>query len=337
MRLSERLSYSINIVKRLAVGGWQLAIPLFAICCLLFTAFPVQYSYAQQETTIALDAKRSSAPAPQQKQTQENTSPKTEEVKSPKELKKEIKMLYSEAEKNRKKKRFLYAVQKYKEILMKDPSHKKAKARLSSIYSDTKVKIEDRIFTRSEDAYYAQSIIFFTNNDLTGALNEWGKYLAIEPQSEEVGDFYKTVKQQLTDEYNREKQEELEAKIKKLLEDGIDYFNAMKYREAAERFRTILKLSPGHPQADYYLDQINSIIAAENRKNVRIERVIVEKPAAKIDYEKATEFYNQGLQEYAAGHLREAVELWKKCLKYNSTHDKAKSNIMKAQAILEGK
>ena len=291
-------------------------------------------SYAQEEISIQLDDKPSPA-ASSSGGENEKQQPAPVAVKSPKELKKEIKALYSEAEKNRKKKRLLYAVQKYKEILRKDPLFKKAKDRLSKIYSDTRIKIEDRVFSRSEDAYYAQSVIFYTNNDLTGALNEWSKYMAIDSQNEEVSDFYKTTKNQLTLEYNRKKQAELDAKIKKLLEDGIDYFNAQKYRDAADRFRTILNMSPGHVQAGYYLDQINTISAPKEK--VRVETRVVREPAQKIDEEKATEFYTQGLQEYAAGHLREAVELWKKCLKYNPNHAKAKSNIIKAQTILEGK
>jgi len=341
MRLSEQLSYSINkgkwLVTRSALrprgirisGRWLRIFLLNIICCSLFIA---SRFYAQENITIQLDEK-----SPVVAASKENIQPppKAEVAKSPKELKKEIKALYSEAEKNRKKKRFLYAVQKYKEILTKDPFHKKAKARLSNIYSDTKIKIEDRVFTRSEEAYYAQSILFYTNNDLTGALNEWGKYLAIDPQNEEVRDFYTTIKDQLTEEYNRKKQEELEGKIKKLLEDGIDYFNAMKYKEAADRFRSILNMSPGHVQAGYYLDQINTITA--KTAPVRTKTIIITEAAPKVDYEKANEFYNQGLQEYAAGHLREAIELWKKCLKYNPNHDKAKSNITKAQATIDGK
>ena len=56
-----------------------------------------------------------------------------------------------------------------------------------------------------------------------------------------------------------------------------------------------------------------------------------------IDYDKAEELYNQGLRDYAAGHLRDAVEFWKRCLQYNPYHKKAKANIIKTQAVIDGK
>ena len=96
-----------------------------------------------------------------------------------------------------------------------------------------------------------------------------------------------------------------------------------------------MNLSPGHVQASYYLDQI----AAITKKPEKTRTIVIKEttPSPTIDNDKANDFYNQGLREYASGHLREAVELWKKCLKYNPNHEKAKANLIKAEQILEGK
>jgi outer membrane protein assembly factor BamD (BamD/ComL family) len=307
---------------------------LFAVFAAVYFLAFARNVYAKGEVTIQIEDNSAPRPTQEQEAVQQPALP----AKSAKELKKEIKILYNEAEKNRKKRRYLYAVKYYKEILLKDPLHKKAKGRLSDIYSETKMKLDERVFYKSEDAYYAQSILYYTNNDLTAAIQEWGKYLAIYPPNDEVRDFYDSVKQQLAEEYNRKKQEELESKIKNYMASGVDLFNATKYKEAAEKFRAVLNLNPGHVQAGFYIDQIEAIFDGERRKNRKVEtRTIIRVETEKVDPEKANSFYNQGLQEYAAGHVREAIELWKKCLKYNANHAKAKANIEKAEKVLIGK
>ncbi|MBI5573893.1 MAG: hypothetical protein HY919_05000, partial [Elusimicrobia bacterium] len=239
----------------------------------------------------------------------------------------------------RKKKKFLFAVEKYKEVLEKEPYHKKSREQLSDMYTEIKHKVDEKILYKSEEVYYAQSILYFINNDLTAAMREWGKCLAITPTNEEVRKFFNKTKGQLAEEYQRQKQEEKESKIKKLHEDGVELFNSAKYDEAAEKFQAVINLNPGHVSATFYLEQIedirNAAAGKEVKKPHRKKKAQGKEPEAiSIDYEKAEDLYNQGLQEYAAGHLIEAIELWKKCLKYNPSHEKASVNIEKAKSAM---
>ena len=315
MKLSESL---LCFIKS---GSWKWFVAgelLFAIFCGI--AIPPLLC-SEEGTTISLDE-----PSPQQVQKVEQT----------KDTKKEINNLYKSAERYRKKKKLLFAVEKYKEVLEKDPYHKKSRERLSDMYTEIKYKVDEKILYKSEEVYYAQSMLYFINNDLTAAMREWGKCLAITPTNEEVRKFFNKTKEQLAEEYQRKKQEEKEAKIKKLHEDGVELFNSAKYDEAAEKFQAVINLNPGHVSATFYLEQIEDIKAGrEVKKPPRKKRISAKEPEAiSIDYEKSEDLYNQGLREYAAGHLNEAIDLWKKCLKYNPSHEKAQVNIEKAKSAL---
>ncbi|MEW6556206.1 MAG: hypothetical protein AB1349_02500 [Elusimicrobiota bacterium] len=261
-------------------------------------------------------------------------SDESQQVQKTNSIKKEIKNLYRSAERFKKKKKILSAVEKYKKILEIEPEHKKAQLRLSDIYTELKYKLDEKILYKSEDVYYNQSILYFINDDLTAAINEWGKCLAITPGNDEVKKFLNKTKELLAQEYQLKKQQDKEAKIKKLLEEGIELFNAEKYDESAEKFQAIIKLTPRHILATFYLEEINDIKSTPAKAQVRKKTVRKEPEVIKIDYEKADEFYNQGLKEYAAGHLSEAIELWKVCLKYNPAHEKARVNIEKAKSAI---
>jgi len=321
MKLSESLSFSTENCKQLAVsselGKSKFLLAIFFLTRLLaYSLTPCLYS--EEGTTILLEE-----PSPQQVQKAEQT----------KQAKKEINNLYKSAERYRRKKKLLSAVEKYKKTLEKDSEHKKSRQRLSDMYTEIRYKVDEKILYKSEEIYYAQSVLYFVNNDLTAAMREWGKCLAITPRNEEVRKFFNKTKEQLSEEYQRKKQEEKEAKIKKLHKDGVELFNSAKYNEAEEKFRSVLSLSPGHVSATFYLEQIEDI--KDVKKPSRKKRISKKKPEAiSIDYEKADDFYNQGLREYAAGHLISAIDLWKKCLKYNPSHEKAQVNIEKAKSSL---
>ena len=149
MKLSELLLCSTN-------SGWLVAAKrIFAISRavalpLLFTFYllPSICLSAENETTISL----------------EEDSPKVEqEIAQTKDTKKEINNLYKSAERYRKNKKLLFAVEKYKEALEKDPYHKKSRERLSDMYTETKYKVDEKILYKSEEVYYAMSILYFIN------------------------------------------------------------------------------------------------------------------------------------------------------------------------------
>jgi len=298
---------------------------LFLTFILYFSFYIFNCLYSEESGVVSLD---------------DETPQQVQKIAQTKDAKKEINNLYKSAERYRKKKKLLFAVEKYKEVLEKDPYHKKSRERLSDMYTEIKYKVDEKILYKSEEVYYAQSMLYFINNDLTAAMREWGKCLAITPTNEEVRKFFNKTKEQLAEEYQRKKQEEKESKIKKLHEDGVELFNSAKYNEAEEKFRSVLNLNPGHVSATFYLEQIEDIKNAaaagkEVKKPYRKKKPTGKEPEAiSIDYEKADDFYNQGLREYAAGHLNEAIELWKKCLKYNPSHEKAPVNIEKAKSEL---
>ncbi|HAX62343.1 MAG TPA: hypothetical protein DCX95_07320 [Elusimicrobia bacterium] len=320
MKLSELLLCSIEKTRINADKRRGFTLIIICVICVFYLC----NLCSENETVISLDE-----PSPQQVQKVEQT----------KDTKKEINNLYKSAERYRKNKKLLFAVEKYKEALEKDPYHKKSRERLSNMYTEIKYKVDEKILYKSEEVYYAQSVLYFINNDLTASIREWGKCLAITPTNEEVRKFFNKTKGQLAEEYQRQKQEEKEAKIKKLHEEGVELFNSAKYDEAAEKFQAVINLNPGHVSATFYLEQIedvrNAAAGKEVKKRSRKKKASGKEPEAiSIDYEKAEDLYNQGLREYAAGHLIEAIDLWKKCLKYNPSHEKAPVNIEKAKSSL---
>lgn len=311
--------------KRFSYLSIQLSI------CLLLSA----YIYSEGEVIISLDedspADETSLPS--------STGKVKKEIDQPSAAKKEIKKIYKSGVKLQKKKKLLSAIVKYKEVLSRDPYHKVARKHLSEIYTKTKIDLDDKKIYKSEDVYYAQGVIYFINDDLTAALNEWGKCLAITPMNEEVKIFFEQTKDRLAEEYERDKQKKKEEKYNRYLEKGVELFNAAKYSEASEKFQQVLNLSPGHASALYYMEQIGEISSASGPRPAS-KRKSEKKPSGNkdpvsISYERAEDFYNQGLREYAAGHLREAVDLWEKCLKYNPSHERAMININKAKASLK--
>ncbi|MFA5778614.1 MAG: hypothetical protein WC947_00550 [Elusimicrobiota bacterium] len=319
MKLSELLSCFIKKTRIYGADKRRGHISLIFIC-VICGFYPCNLC-SEESSVISLD---------------DETPQQVQRIAQTKDTKKEINNLYKSAERYRKKKKLLFAVEKYKEVLEKDPYHKKSRERLSDMYTEIKYKVDEKILYKSEEVYYAQSMLYFINNDLTAAMREWGKCLAITPTNEEVRKFFNKTKGQLAEEYQRQKQEEKESKIKKLHEDGVELFNSAKYAEAEEKFRSVLNLNPGHVSATFYLEQIEDIKAGrEIKKPSRKKRTSEKEPEAiSIDYEKAEDLYNQGLREYAAGHLNEAIDLWKKCLKYNPSHEKAQVNIEKAKSAL---
>ncbi|OQA90321.1 MAG: Tetratricopeptide repeat protein [Elusimicrobia bacterium ADurb.Bin231] len=341
MKLSVRLLFFIEKIRIFFINAVFARIFVAVAIIAIFSSFLI----AKEEITITLDEsaapqqqQTSVRPKPAPARTSQKTSLTKEEKEEKKKLKKEIKALYKEAERHRKKKRYIYAVKYYKEILLKDPYHKRAKERLSNVYTEVKIKLDEKVLYRSEDVYYAQSLLYYVNNDIIAAMNEWGKFRAIDSQDDEINFFYETTEKQLAEEYERRKQEELEAKITKLLESGKTLYENKKYKDAAEKFKEILRLQSGHVTASFYIDQIEAIQLAEKNKAkqpVKRKPPPVPSDTVPLDTEKAADLYNQGLQAYAAGHLREAIELWQRCLKYNPSHTRAKSNIKKAQDTLD--
>ncbi|MBI5574113.1 MAG: hypothetical protein HY919_06140, partial [Elusimicrobia bacterium] len=109
---------------------------------------------SEEETTISLD---------------DETQQRVQKIAQTKETKKKINSLYKSAERYRKKKKLLFAVEKYKEVLEKDSYHKKSRERLSDMYTEIKYKVDEKILYKSEEVYYAQSVLYFINNDLTAA------------------------------------------------------------------------------------------------------------------------------------------------------------------------
>ncbi|MBI3292658.1 MAG: hypothetical protein HYZ73_07630 [Elusimicrobia bacterium] len=107
-----------------------------------------------------------------------------------------------------------------------------------------------------------------------------------------------------------------DAAIQRSLREGLQSYQAGRWREAAYAFQEVLRQAPTHPQASEYLAKVQATLAQER------------------DPQQAESHYQAGLVAYAHRQLEQARHEWELTLRFAPNHAKAQRALEKVQKEL---
>ncbi|MFA5780529.1 MAG: hypothetical protein WC947_10385 [Elusimicrobiota bacterium] len=258
---------------------------------------------------------------------------------------KKIKPLFKKAKKYYKKKWYLSATDNFTEILLKYPEYQLAKDYYAKIIADMKDTAVDQRTTDLEKLSYARGYISYYDQQLPDALNEWEKTLQINPKREELENYIKNVKEKLKDAGRLAKEKEIEEKIKRLFDEGLNNFNRKSWVGCIKKMENVQQICKDEPfpkslewhgKAQEYITKSVEELSKVTEKPSK--PVISEKPAeeaVEIDAAGAEKKYSEGLVLYAQGKLFDAVKKWEVAVRMNPEHEKASRALEKAKKELQ--
>ncbi|MCD6423644.1 MAG: tetratricopeptide repeat protein [Elusimicrobia bacterium] len=221
------------------------------------------------------------------------------------------KKLYEEAISDIKKGNYLTAYDKLSEAYWLDPFNDDALKEMDAMTKKFKKNLAKWGYYDFLQEAYARGFLYYTQGKYKKALKEWKRILAVK-ENVEVRDYYEFVKKQLK-----------KGEVKKLEFGGkAKYDREQKKKQKVKTKRAKKKEKKKEKTASKPEPQVKK----------------PSKPKVKIDKAKADVLYNEGLKQYSQGYLKLAIETWKKALKYNPNHIRAKRAVKRAERILkEGK
>ncbi|MCD6413643.1 MAG: hypothetical protein J7L54_05820 [Elusimicrobia bacterium] len=219
------------------------------------------------------------------------------------------KKLYEDAVSDMRKGLYLTAYDKLSEAYWLDPFNEAALNEMDKMTKKFKKNLAKWGYYDFMQKAYAEGFLYYTRGEYKKAMYEWGKILTLK-ENTEVRGYYDFVKDELKKGL---KQGEIKygGKAKK---ERIEK-EKKKKKKPKKRKKAKPKLRPSPPKP------------VSKSKKVKV----------KIDKAKAEAFYNEGLKEYSQGYLKLAIASWKKVLKYNPNHSRAKRALKRAQTMLEKK
>ncbi|MBI5574571.1 MAG: tetratricopeptide repeat protein [Elusimicrobia bacterium] len=258
---------------------------------------------------------------------------------------KEINPLFKEAKKYYKKKWYLTSTDKFTEILLKYPEYQMAMDYYENIRADMKDIAAQRLTTDLEKLSYAKGYVSYYEQKLPDAVSEWEKTLRLNPKREELESYIRNVKEKLKDAGRLAKENELDEKIKRLFDEGLNNFNGKSWIGCIKKMENVQQICRDeqfpksldwHGRAQEY---ITKSVEELSKLAVRPAKPVVpEKPAEvepEIDVAGAEKKYSEGLVLYAQGKLFDAVQKWGVAVSMNPNHEKARRAFQKAKKELE--
>lgn len=256
---------------------------------------------------------------------------------------KEIKPLFNDAKKDYKKKRYLKAVDKFGELVLKYPDYKVARDYYNKIFNLMDITSKDTDTTDLEKLSYAKGFINYHNQQFYESINEWEKVVQLNPKRKELEEYSSKVKAYLKDIERREKEKEIEERVKNIYEKGVSEFNGKKWVRCIkkmENVQNICRKEPfqnsvqWHQKAQAYIEKSVKQLAKMVSKKPE-EKIAEKEPDIEIDEEGAQKKYNDGLILYAQGKLSDAMKMWDIAIRLNPNHEKAHIALQKCREELE--
>ncbi|MFA5779207.1 MAG: hypothetical protein WC947_03640, partial [Elusimicrobiota bacterium] len=232
------------------------------------------------------------------------------------------------------------------EILLKYPEYQLAKDYYAKIIADMKDTAVDQRTTDLEKLSYARGYISYYDQQLPDALNEWEKTLQINPKREELENYIKYVKEKLKDAGRLAKEKEIEEKIKRLFDEGLNNFSRKSWVGCIKKMENVQQICKDEPfpkslewhgKAQEYItkavEELSKLAAKEPAVKPAYSVPVEEKE--EIDLAGAEKKYSEGLVLYAQGKLFDAVKKWEVAVRMNPTHEKAQRALEKAKKELQ--
>lgn len=269
-------------------------------------------------------------------------------------------------------KEYFKAFDWYKQVLQQERctafEQYKAKRRIKAIDTLMQRMVSKRDAYRIDEYHYAQAYLFYRTGNTKGALEEWEKVLALNPEQKEVAEYVR-VARGTTEE--REVKEQVVVKANALINQGIDAFARSEYAQALAFFDQALSIEPTNSVAKSYRDDValkfeqkraeeerakkqKLMQQAEEERREREKRMQEEKrkrEEAELQRQKeeqqqkrlseretaalVDDLYNKGLRAYALGNLAEAVKYWREILKYDPNNEKVRRNLERTEKELK--
>ncbi|MFA5778613.1 MAG: lamin tail domain-containing protein [Elusimicrobiota bacterium] len=207
--------------------------------------------------------------------------------------------LYRQAKTDWRNNKLFDCIEKLKRIVEMDPKNSSAKNDLDEIPKKIKEDLEKKNLV-GRDQYYGDAVLYYIQSDYKSAAVNLKKILLLTPEDIEVRQWYEKISAFVPSEKIEETQPEI-VPVKK------------------EESQIKTKPQP----------------SSSGKKGESSAPVVSKSTAAKKDFEKAEEHYNNGLKEYSSGYISKAIEEWESCLKYNPNHERAKNALAKAKKTLK--
>jgi len=234
------------------------------------------------------------------------------------ERKEKVKENYERGIKHYKQGELLKASKEFNALLEIEPEHKEAKKYLGSIANRFEDTVNKGEFKAVSELYYAQGAIFYINGEWAKAIAQWENALKLDPSNTELSEFVEIAKEK------KGKKERLE-KAEVLYRDGLTHYNEGKINEAIKELQEAVKLNPQHMKAQDYLARAKEKVAAVSKEEEeKSRREIMDK------------HYFQGIDYYAEGKFKKAIEEWDEVLRIDPEHKGAKEYIDKARDKIAG-
>jgi len=226
------------------------------------------------------------------------------------------------------------ANEEFKKILGIDSEHKGAKKYLAKI----EAKLEKAI--REGGAYYIRGMAFYEQGQYVSAINQWEKVLELNPTHKGARANIKKAQEKLAQMRKAEKAlarkravRSKESRIAGHYKKGYRLYKDGKMKAAIGEFEKVLKLDPKHKEAQEYLAKAHEQLTYPKRPLPREE--VTPGRKSTVDTAEVTRHYNQGLIEYANGHIKRAIEEWELVLKLDPNHIKALKSLIRAKEELK--
>ncbi|MBI5573892.1 MAG: lamin tail domain-containing protein [Elusimicrobia bacterium] len=208
--------------------------------------------------------------------------------------------IYREAKTDWRNNKLFDCIEKLKRIVEMDQKNSSAQSDLQDIPKKIKEDLEKKNLV-GRDQFYGEAVLYYIQSDYKSAAVNLKKILLLTPEDIEVRQWYEKISALVPSEKIEETQPEI-----------------VPQPVSVEKEEPI-KIKPKPSQ----------------KKDESSAPVVSKSSAAKRDFEKAEEHYNNGLKEYSSGYISKAIEEWESCLKYNPNHERAKNALAKARKILK--
>ncbi|MHB9154537.1 MAG: hypothetical protein ACYC5N_02455, partial [Endomicrobiales bacterium] len=259
------------------------------------------------------------------------------------EQKKITNALFKAAKADYKKKRFLAATDKFRDLLLHYPDCTSAREYYEKITAEMHETAGQETADDLERLSYAKAYAGYYRQDFEKALNEWQKVLLINPERNELTGYVSSVQRYLEDENRRKRERETGRKVRESFESGVDDFIAKRWiscirkMEKAQglcRIEAFPEALEWHNKSQEYIDKAVKELSRRFHSKQTGEKE--EQPqVSEIDFVGAERKYTEGLILYAQGKVIDAINLWEISARLNPGHEKAMKALKKAREELE--